>query len=60
MPISCKETHVRRQLTRPRKRGAGEKDADTRAMEKKLMEQLGVIVTIAHQRGRDGRSGGAL
>ncbi len=32
----------------PRKRGGGEKDADTRAMEKKLMEQLGMNVTITH------------
>jgi ParB family transcriptional regulator, chromosome partitioning protein len=38
----------------PRKRGAGEKDADTRAMEKKLMEQLGMNVTITHREGETG------
>jgi ParB family transcriptional regulator, chromosome partitioning protein len=38
----------------PRKRGAGEKDADTRAMEKKLMEQLGMNVTIRHREGEAG------
>ncbi len=32
-----------------RKRGVEEKDADTRAMEKKLMEQLGMEVTITHR-----------
>ena len=35
----------------PRKRGVEEKDADTRAMEKKLMEQLGMEVTITHGAG---------
>ncbi len=39
----------------PRKRGAGEKDADTRAMEKKLMEQLGMSVTITHREGEAGQ-----
>jgi ParB family transcriptional regulator, chromosome partitioning protein len=38
----------------PRKRGAKEKDADTRAMEKKLMEQLGMNVTITHREGEAG------
>ncbi|MGB6176356.1 MAG: ParB/RepB/Spo0J family partition protein, partial [Methylocella sp.] len=38
----------------PRKRGAGEKDADTRAMEKKLMEQLGMNVTIMRREGEAG------
>lgn len=38
----------------PRKRGAGDKDADTRAMEKKLMEQLGMKVTITHREGETG------
>ncbi|MGH6811711.1 MAG: ParB/RepB/Spo0J family partition protein [Methylocella sp.] len=38
----------------PRKRGAGEKGADTRAMEKKLMEQLGMNVTITHREGEAG------
>jgi ParB family chromosome partitioning protein len=38
----------------PRKRGAGEKDADTRAMEKKLIEQLGMNVTITHGEGEAG------
>ena len=38
----------------PRKRGAKEKDADTRAMEKKLMEQLGMNVTITHREGETG------
>jgi ParB family transcriptional regulator, chromosome partitioning protein len=38
----------------PRKRGAGEKDADTRAMEKRLMEQLGMNVTIKHREGEAG------
>ncbi len=38
----------------PRKRGAGEKDADTRAMEKKLMEQLGMNVTITRRGGEAG------
>ncbi|MGH6821585.1 MAG: ParB/RepB/Spo0J family partition protein, partial [Methylocella sp.] len=38
----------------PRKRGAGEKDADTRAMEKKLMEQLGMNVTITRREGEAG------
>jgi ParB family transcriptional regulator, chromosome partitioning protein len=37
-----------------RKRGAGEKDADTRAMEKTLMEQLGMNVTISHREGEAG------
>ena len=32
-----------------RKRGANEKNADTRAMEKKLIEQLGMKVTITHR-----------
>jgi ParB family transcriptional regulator, chromosome partitioning protein len=36
------------------KRGAGEKDADSRAMEKKLMEQLGMSVTIRHRAGETG------
>ncbi len=34
----------------PRK--AGEKDADTRALEKSLSDLLGLTVTIAHKRGR--------
>jgi len=38
----------------PRKRGGGEKDADTRAMEKRLMEQLGMNVTISHREGEAG------
>jgi ParB family transcriptional regulator, chromosome partitioning protein len=38
----------------PRKRGTQEKDADTRAMEKKLMEQLGMNVTITHREGETG------
>jgi ParB family chromosome partitioning protein len=38
----------------PRKRGGGEKDADTRAMEKKLMEQLGMNVTITQKKGEAG------
>ncbi len=38
----------------PRKRGAAEKDADTRAMEKKLMEQLGMNVTITHRERETG------
>ena len=38
----------------PRKRGAKEKDADTRAMEKKLMEQLGMQATIRHREGETG------
>ncbi|MFZ0495329.1 MAG: ParB/RepB/Spo0J family partition protein [Methylocella sp.] len=38
----------------PRKRGTQEKDADTRAMEKKLMEQLGMNVTITHRGGETG------
>jgi ParB family chromosome partitioning protein len=38
----------------PRKRGGGEKDADTRAMEKKLMEQLGMNVIITHREGETG------
>jgi ParB family chromosome partitioning protein len=38
----------------PRKRGAGEKDADTRAMEKKLMEQLGMNVAITPREGEAG------
>jgi ParB family transcriptional regulator, chromosome partitioning protein len=38
----------------PRKRGAKEKDADTRAMEKKLMDQLGMNVTITHREGEAG------
>jgi ParB family chromosome partitioning protein len=38
----------------PRKRGVDKKDADTRAMEKKLMEQLGMNVTI---RLGDGEAG---
>ncbi|MGH6847946.1 MAG: ParB/RepB/Spo0J family partition protein, partial [Methylocella sp.] len=39
----------------PRKRGAAEKDADTRAMEKKLMEQLGMTVTIMHNEDEAGQ-----
>ncbi|MGC2224025.1 MAG: ParB/RepB/Spo0J family partition protein [Methylocella sp.] len=38
----------------PRKRGAKEKDADTRATEKKLMEQLGMNVTITRREGEAG------
>jgi ParB family transcriptional regulator, chromosome partitioning protein len=38
----------------PRKHGVAEKDADTRAMEKKLMEQLGMNVTITHREGEAG------
>jgi ParB family chromosome partitioning protein len=38
----------------PRKRGGDKKDADTRAMEKKLMEQLGMNVTITHREGEAG------
>jgi len=38
----------------PRKRGVAEKDADTRAMEKKLMDQLGMNVTITHREGEAG------
>jgi ParB family chromosome partitioning protein len=38
----------------PRKGGGGEKDADTRAMEKRLMEQLGMQVTITHREGEAG------
>ncbi len=38
----------------PRKCGAVEKGADTRAMEKKLMEQLGMNVTITHRAGETG------
>ncbi|MGI8568752.1 MAG: ParB/RepB/Spo0J family partition protein [Methylocella sp.] len=38
----------------PRKRGLEEKDADTRAMEKKLMEQLGMRVAITHREGEAG------
>jgi ParB family chromosome partitioning protein len=38
----------------PRKRGTGEKDADTRAMEKTLMEQLGMNVTITPREGEAG------
>ncbi len=38
----------------PRKRGLAEKDADTRAMEKTLMEQLGMNVAIAHKEGETG------
>jgi ParB family chromosome partitioning protein len=38
----------------PRKRGVDEKDADTRAMEKKLMEQLGMEVTISHRERETG------
>jgi ParB family chromosome partitioning protein len=38
----------------PRKRGGREKDADTLAMEKKLMEQLGMNVTITHREGEAG------
>jgi ParB family transcriptional regulator, chromosome partitioning protein len=36
------------------KRGGGQKDADTRAMEKKLMDQLGMKVTITHREGERG------
>jgi ParB family chromosome partitioning protein len=38
----------------PRKRGLAEKDADTRAMEKTLMEQLGMNVAITHKEGEMG------
>jgi hypothetical protein len=38
----------------PRKRGLAEKDADTRAMEKTLMEQLGMNMAIAHKEGETG------
>jgi len=38
----------------PRKRGVNEKDADTRAMEKKLIEQLGMNVTITPREGEAG------
>ena len=38
----------------PRKRGAKEKDADTRAMEQRLMDQLGMNVTITHREGETG------
>ena len=38
----------------PRKHGAGGKDADTRAMEKKLMEQLGMNVAINYKAGEAG------
>jgi ParB family chromosome partitioning protein len=38
----------------PRKRGGAEKDADTRAMEKKLMDQLGMNVAITHREGETG------
>ena len=38
----------------PRKRGVAEKDVDTRAMEKKLMEQLGMNVTITHRESEMG------
>ncbi len=38
----------------PRKRGVNEKDADTRAMEKKLIEQLGMNVTITPSEGEAG------
>jgi ParB family transcriptional regulator, chromosome partitioning protein len=37
-----------------RKRGVNEKDADTRAMEKKLIEQLGMNVTITQGEGEAG------
>jgi ParB family transcriptional regulator, chromosome partitioning protein len=36
------------------KRGGRQKDADTRAMEKKLMDQLGMKVTITHREGERG------
>jgi ParB family transcriptional regulator, chromosome partitioning protein len=36
------------------KRGGRQKDADTRAMEKKLMDQLGMKVTITHRGGERG------
>jgi ParB family transcriptional regulator, chromosome partitioning protein len=39
----------------PRNRGLAEKDADTRAMEKKLMEQLGMNVAITHKEGEAGQ-----
>jgi ParB family transcriptional regulator, chromosome partitioning protein len=35
-------------------RGGGDKDADTRAMEKKLMEQLGMKATITQREGETG------
>jgi ParB family transcriptional regulator, chromosome partitioning protein len=38
----------------PRKRGGGEKAADIRATEKKLMDQLGMNVTITHREGETG------
>jgi ParB family transcriptional regulator, chromosome partitioning protein len=38
----------------PRKRGLAEKDADTRAMEKKLMDQLGMTVAIMQKEGEMG------
>jgi len=38
----------------PRKRGVNEKDADTRAMEKKLIERLGMNVTITPREGEAG------
>src|SRR2546430_6928514 len=38
----------------PRKRGVDKKDADTRAMEKKLMEQLGMNVMITPREGETG------
>ncbi|MGH6851275.1 MAG: ParB/RepB/Spo0J family partition protein [Methylocella sp.] len=39
----------------PRHRGAAEKDADTRAMEKKLTEQLGMNVTVMPKEGEAGQ-----
>jgi ParB family transcriptional regulator, chromosome partitioning protein len=39
----------------PRKRGLEKKDADTRAMEKTLMEQLGMNVAITHKEGEAGQ-----
>ncbi len=38
----------------PRKRGGGDKAADTRAMELRLMEQLGMTVTITQREGESG------
>ncbi|MGQ0446455.1 MAG: ParB/RepB/Spo0J family partition protein [Beijerinckiaceae bacterium] len=38
----------------PRKRGLAEKDADTRAMESRLMEQLGMNVAITRKEGEAG------
>ncbi|HEY8032085.1 MAG TPA: ParB/RepB/Spo0J family partition protein [Methylocella sp.] len=38
----------------PRKRGGGDKAADTRAMESRLMEQLGMTVTITQREGEAG------